>query len=104
MPARVNVYCRRSTLHVTAADLRSEIDRADLFTLAECLSLPEGEEAAVDAIAPHLRVEGGVGVFEVHWKAPGGRPLQIGTSHGDRARGDLAELLEDGLPEPKHAE
>jgi hypothetical protein len=101
MPARVNIYCRGSTAHVTAEDLRREIGTADLMTLAECLDLPEGEEAAVEAMWPHLRVSGDNGVFEVQWKPPGGRPLQIDTVDGERARGDLAELLQEELPEPE---
>ena len=46
---------------------------------AECLELAEGEEAAVDAMRPHLRVEMGPGRFsraEVHYKPPGGRPFR----------------------------
>lgn len=75
--------------------LRREIDDADLMTLAESLNLPEGEEAAVEAMEPHLRIElkaGGNLFAEVHWKASG-RPIQI-ERRSDIA-GEIAETLED---------
>ena len=99
MPARINIYCRRSTAHLTADALRRELDAADLMTLAEHLELPEGEEAAVRAIRPHLRVEAAsapeLRYAEVHWK-PAGRPIQI--SRATEVAGELAETLEN-LPE-----
>ena len=57
MPARVIVYCRKPLPQITAEMLRREIDGADLLTLAECLNLPEGEEAADEAMIPHLRID-----------------------------------------------
>ncbi len=98
MPARVTVYCRRSVAHLTPRAMRAELDSADLMTLAEALDLPEGEEAAVKAIRPHLRVEGEGGPFdyaEVHWR-PSGRPIQIErVTAPNRVRGDVDEVLEE---------
>jgi hypothetical protein len=104
MPARVTVYCKRSVASLTGAALRGELDEADLMTLAESLELPEGEEAAVEAMLPHLRVvaEGAPFTYgEVHWK-PAGRPIQIERVVDD-APAHLAELLEEGLPEARTA-
>lgn len=97
MPARVTVYCRRSVAHVRLPDLRAEVDAADLMTLAEALDLPEGEEAAVEAMRPHLRWvsdEGELHVVELHWK-PAGRPIQIHrVDDPDAVRADVDEVLE----------
>jgi hypothetical protein len=96
MPARINVYCRRPTARLTADALRRELDDADLMTLAEHLELPEGEEAAVRAIRPHLRVEAAPGpelrYAEIRWK-PAGRPIQI--SRATEVAAELAETLEN---------
>src|SRR5262245_53593138 len=54
MPARINVYCRCADMRPDPQALLDEIKAADLMTLAEDLNLPEGEEAAVEAIWPHL--------------------------------------------------
>ncbi|MFO0617200.1 MAG: hypothetical protein U0414_31675 [Polyangiaceae bacterium] len=97
MPARVTVYCRRSVAHLRRADLEAEIEAADLMTLAEALDLPEGEEAAVEAMRPHLRWggdEGSVDAVELHWK-PEGRPIQIErVDDAGAVRADVDEVLE----------
>jgi hypothetical protein len=94
MPARINVYCRKSVAHLTPEMFRHELSMADLFTLAECLHLPEGEEAAVKAMRPHLRVEGEAPFVyaEVHCK-PEGRPIQI--SRRVDVEGELIETIEN---------
>src|SRR5262245_17950159 len=106
MPARVIVYCRKSVAGLSAESLRHELDLADLYTLAESLNLPEGEEAAVDAIKSHLRIERKPGkeftYCEVHWK-PTGRPIQIERVIGAEAKGEIEETLEEGLPPSKSA-
>lgn len=96
MPARVNVYCTRSVAHLTPAMFRAELDEADLMTLAEALDLPEGEEEAVEAMLPHLRVEGDPDRFapvEVYWKPGDGRPIQIARTTD--VAGEIAETLEN---------
>jgi hypothetical protein len=103
MPARVTVYCTRSVADLTREMMRDELDQADLVTLAEALDLPEGEEAAVRAMQPHLRVEGGrdqhgnasarFDYIEVYWKAGESRPIQIERTT-DVAT-DIAETLEN---------
>lgn len=105
MPARVNVYCKRSVASLTGAALRRELDAADLMTLAEALELPDGEEFAVRTMRPHLRIVAEGTPFtraEVHWK-PGGRPIQIDRIVDD-APAHLAELLEGELPEARTAD
>ena len=99
MPARVNVYCRRSVLGVTASALREEIASADLMTLAESLDLPEGEEAAVEAMWPHLRIDENL---EIHWK-PSGRAIQIDFVSGAEAGRHIARLIDDSLPPAESA-
>src|SRR5262249_29235856 len=101
MPARVTVYCRRTISHLTPAALRAELDAADLYTLAECLELPEGEEAAVDAMRPLLRIEGQadseLSYAEVHWKEEG-RPIQIErVADEGSVRTDVDEVIENWL-------
>jgi len=97
MPARINVYCRCADMRPDPQALLDEIKAADLMTLAEDLNLPEGEEAAVEAIWPHLRVvRVGSGV-EVHWKA-NGRPIQIEVVHGDKVAAYIDELIQVELP------
>jgi hypothetical protein len=99
MPARVLVFCRRSVAHLTAEALKRELDDADLYTLAEELDLPGGEEAAVDAMRPRLHIEAQPGPeftrADVHWKESG-RPLQI-----ERVVDVAAEIEEtlENLPE-----
>jgi hypothetical protein len=97
MPARINVYCRSGDVRLDPAAMLRELEAADLMTLAEALDLPEGEEAAVAAIRPHLRVQRAGETVEVHWK-PEGRPIQIDVVHGDEAAGYCSALLEDELP------
>jgi hypothetical protein len=97
MPARVTVYCR-DEVRLRVADLRAAIDEADLMTLAEGLDLPEGEEAAVDAMWPHLRFDAAddapLAVTHLRW-APDRRPIRIERVLDIRA--DIAEIL-DELP------
>lgn len=97
MPARVTVYCRKSVALLSPAAMKAELDSADLMTLAEALELPEGEEEAVRAMRPHLRVEGDDGPFdyvEVHWKPKKGRPIQIErVDDRDHVRADVGEVL-----------
>ncbi len=78
MPAHVDIYCKNSIARVTADELRRELDDADLMTLAECLDLPGGEEAAVREMRPHLKVSGG---------------------DGAEAKAHVRELVEEWLPE-----
>jgi hypothetical protein len=87
--------------HLTPAALRAELDLADLYTLAECLDLPDGEEAAVDAMRPFLRVEGDPDpefvYAEVHWKKEG-RPIQIErVADPKRVREEVDETIENWL-------
>ena len=101
MPARVIVYCKKPVPHLTAARFREEIELADLMTLAECLELPEGEEAAVKAMKAALRLEGeardadsGFSYVEVHWKREG-RPIQIERLTGSETRAELDETIQE---------
>ena len=101
MPARVTVYCKKPVAHLTAERLLEELKLADLYTLAECLNLPEGEEAAVRAMKPFLRVEGETrdaanefSYVEVHWKKEG-RPIQIDRVVGKGARAHIDEAIEE---------
>jgi hypothetical protein len=110
MPARVNVYCAKSVAHVTLEMMREELAVADLMTLAEVLELPEGEEAAVRKMEPHLRIEGGrdrhgnmspeLEYAEVYWKPQPSRPIQI--ERVEDVREEIAETLEN-LPESDSA-
>lgn len=109
------MYCRRSVAHLTPSALRRELSDADLYTLAEALNLPEGEEAAVRAMKPHLRVvgdeagpnppAGGINAAtfdyaEVHYK-PEGRPIQIERVTGAPAKETVQETLNEVLPPAK---
>lgn len=98
MPARVLVFCKRSVADVTAEMLVNELRGADLMTLAEDLNLPEGEEAAVDEMWTHLRIEpagGTVKGLEIHWHERQ-RPIQIEC--GPPLPGEIDETLEN-LPD-----
>jgi hypothetical protein len=97
MPARINVYCRCADFRIAPQAMLDEIKAADLITLAEDLNLPEGEEAAVEAIWPHLRVVPVGSGVEVHWK-PNGRPIQIDVVHGEEVAAHIDELIEEELP------
>src|SRR5262245_26599448 len=97
MPARINVYCRCADFRLDLQAMLNEIKVADLMTLAEDLNLPEGEEAAVEAIWPHLRVVRIGSMVEVHWK-PDGRPIQIEVAHGDKVAAFIDELIQEELP------
>jgi len=101
VPARINIYCRHADVVLDPQAMLHEIKLADLMTLAEDLDLPEGEEAAVEAIWPHLRVELAGGTVEVYWK-PEGRPIQIDVVGGDEVRGYIAEMVEEQLPPAEH--
>jgi len=97
MPARIYVYCRRADVCLDPEAMLEAIKIADLMTLAEDLNLPEGEEAAVRAIWPHLRVVRAGGMVEVYWK-PDGRPIQVEVVHGDQAATYIDALLVEELP------
>lgn len=90
MPSRVTIYCKRTVDPVDDATISSAIDDADLYSMAEDLDLPEGEEAAVDAMLEHLVVR----LPEVMWM-PAMRPLQIDVHVGDFAQTIVAEQLEE---------
>ena len=97
LPARVLVYCRRSVAETPASALVSELQGADLMTLAECLDLPGGEEAAVDEMWKRFRVEpaeGTIDGLEIHWHEQQ-RPIQIEC--GPPLDGEIEETL-DNLP------
>ena len=93
MPSRVNVYCRRSVDHVDAASIRRALGDADLYTMAEGLNFPEGdEETAVDAMRPHLRVDE---QLDIYWKPDPSRPIQISIVSGPDAQGYLVEEISE---------
>ncbi len=92
MPARVLVFCTKPITGVTAKSLTKELRVADLMTLAECLELPGGEEAAVDAMWEVLKITGSRSAFEIHWHASQ-RPVQL--SLGPPLAGELVETLEN---------
>ncbi|MFO0600444.1 MAG: hypothetical protein U0228_34365 [Myxococcaceae bacterium] len=95
MPARVLVFLRRSVAGVTVKDLQDELGDADLWTLAEALNLPEGEEAAVKAMKKVLRFESDdpsdIDGLEIHWHAKQ-RPIQL--RRAPPIDGELDETLE----------
>jgi hypothetical protein len=97
VPARITVYCRAADVRPDPAAMLRELRDADLMTLAEVLDLPEGEEAAVEAMWPHLRIDRAGDTVEVHWR-PGGRPIQLDAVHGDEAAAYRTALLEEELP------
>jgi hypothetical protein len=95
MPARVLVYCRNSVADVSAEMLVRELRDADLMTLAEALDLPEGEEAAVEQMWKHFRVEpatGSIDGLEIHWHEQQ-RPIQVRC--GPPLDGEIEETLEE---------
>ncbi len=95
MPERVMVYLKRSVAHVSGARLVEELEQADLMTLAESLELPEGEEAAVDAMWEvfSLTPEGATDIdgIELTFHREH-RPVQV--RRGPPLEGELEELLE----------
>ncbi|MGC4119854.1 MAG: hypothetical protein QM765_35815 [Myxococcales bacterium] len=94
MPARILVFCKKSVDHVTAKMVTEELKLADLCTLAETLDLPEGEEAAVDAMWEQFQIasEGGsLNGAELHWHASQ-RPVQVRV--GPPVAGELEETME----------
>lgn len=97
MPARITVYCRNADVRLDPGEMLRELHDADLMTLAEVLDLPEGEEAAVEAMLPHLRVDRAGDTVEVHWR-PAGRPIQLDVVHGDEAAAYRRALLAEELP------
>ena len=98
MPARVLIYCKKSVADVTADMLADELHEVDLVTLAEALDLPEGEEAAVEKMWSHLRIEpvgSTIHGLEIHWHEHQ-RPIQLEC--GPPLPGEMAETLEE-LPD-----
>jgi len=78
--------------------LVQELRSADLMTLAECLDLPEGEEAAVEQMWTRFRVEpagGPIDGLEIHWHERQ-RPIQVRC--GPPLDGELEETLEELPP------
>ena len=96
MPARVLVFCTQPVPRTTVAELEAALRDADLLTLAEGHDLPEGEDAAVDEMWRHFRIDTSAAseVLEAelawHGRAAAGAALDRSTdprrAHGD-ARG-----------------
>lgn len=97
MPARVLVFCKQAVAPFDAEAMRSELDDADLYTLAEVHDLPGGEEAAVDAMWEVLKIEATARTAEIHWHREQ-RPIQI--SHDTDVAAEVAETLEN-LPKSR---
>ncbi|NOU28334.1 MAG: hypothetical protein HOO96_10570 [Polyangiaceae bacterium] len=98
MPARVLVFCKKPTSHLTPTMLEAELRAADLMTLAEGLELPEGEEAAVATMWTHFRIDAddaSIHGVEIRWDGVQ-RPIQV--SAAPPLEGELEETLEN-LPE-----
>ncbi|MFN7974881.1 MAG: hypothetical protein U0166_21440 [Acidobacteriota bacterium] len=94
MPARVLVYCKKPVAHLTAEMLLRELRDADLMTLAECLDLPGGEEAAVREMWRHLRMTPETGTLDglaISWHATQ-RPIVVEA--GPPLPGEIDEMLE----------
>lgn len=90
MPERVLVFCRRR-VGLSAAELERALRDADLFTRAESLELPEGEEAAVETMWRSFRIEQNDDGFSLHWHSTQ-RPILV--RQGPPLDGELDETLE----------
>lgn len=92
MPARVLVFCNKPVKPFTEKAMRAALDDADLYTLAEALELPEGEEAAVDAMYEVLKIEATPAFAEIFWHR---EQRQIQIVHDTDVAGEVAETLEN---------
>jgi hypothetical protein len=98
MAAWLTAYCTKPVGGVTADDLLADLDRLDLWTLAEVYGI-EDEEEAVDAALAHLRIEpvtGRAGVkFALRYKPRNLRPIFVHHwTARSRVRAECAEALE----------
>ena len=96
MPARVLVYCKKPLARLTTDMLVAELRNADLMTLAEALSLPEGEVAAVKHMWGCFRLvtddPSSIDGAEIHWHETH-RPIQI--RRAPPLDGEIDETLEN---------
>ncbi len=96
MPERVLVFLRESVGSVSPAMLEAELRDADLMTLAETLELPEGEEAAVEAMWRCFRIEtdhaSDIDGALLHFH-PAHRPVRV--RRGPPLDGEIDELLDE---------
>ena len=93
MSAWLTVYCTRPVDHVTAADLTSEVEAADVHTDAEVWGIED--EAAVDEAMSHLAIERAEvdGVrFHLRYAGSGRHPVLIRVWDGSSAEEMLGEL------------
>ncbi len=98
MPAWIHVYCARTLEQFTAAELVSELERADLSLAAEVYGITD--EALVRAAEAHLRLElvacGATATFDLYYQPPASRPLSI---HRCTALAEIQELVDEEVNE-----
>jgi hypothetical protein len=94
MSAWLTVYCAHSVDRVTADDLKTALNAADMHTIAEGFGVDD--EAAVDEALAHLKVESATepeGVrFRLHYAGAGKRPILVYLADGASAVEMLEEL------------
>jgi len=99
MAAWFTVYCTRSVDHVTATDIRSEIDRWDFPTAAEAYGI-DGEETVHQGLAS-LKLEpldgSGQVRFQLRYGPPNRRPILLHVLSDPESVKEVREEAEELL-------